>query len=79
MLNRRDNKDKNKDKPPPDPHREFLDAESTDEEERRKIYEKNIKRLSSLSLPFYTIPLSFVSFSFRFVSFFLSIVGRVLT
>lgn len=68
MLNRRDNKDKNKDKPPPDPHREFLDAESTDEEERRKIYEKNIKRLSSLSLPFYTIPLSFrlLLLSFRF-------------
>ncbi|XP_068978365.1 uncharacterized protein [Bombus flavifrons] len=37
-------KDKVKDKPPSDPHREYLDAESTDEEERqRKIYEKNIK------------------------------------
>ena len=37
-------KDKVKDKPRGDPHREYLDAESTDEEERRrKIYEKNIK------------------------------------
>lgn len=35
---------KHKDKPP-DPHREYLDAEfSEEEEERRKIYEKNIKR-----------------------------------
>lgn len=52
MLNRRgDNRDKNKDKPPPDPHREFLDAESTDEEERRKIYEKNIKPSFSPSFP----------------------------
>ncbi|CAK9795262.1 hypothetical protein ANTPLA_LOCUS303 [Anthophora plagiata] len=36
-------KDKVEDKPPTDPHREYLDAPSTDEEEHRKIYEKNIK------------------------------------
>lgn len=38
-------RNKVKDKPPPHPHREYLDAEFSDEEERRgKIYEKNIKR-----------------------------------
>lgn len=36
-------KDKVKDKPAPEPYREYLDAESTDEEEDSKIYEKNIK------------------------------------
>lgn len=77
MLNRRgDNRDKSKDKPPPDPHREFLDAESTDEEDRRKIYEKNIKRL--FFLPFLSIlceiPLyfSFLLPSLRFVLFLIS-------
>ncbi|KAG5317387.1 DYH2 protein, partial [Pseudoatta argentina] len=38
-------RNKVKDKPPPDPRREYLDAESSDEAERLgKIYEKNIKR-----------------------------------
>ncbi|XP_011645673.1 dynein heavy chain 2, axonemal-like [Pogonomyrmex barbatus] len=36
-------RNKVKDKPPPDPHREYLDAEFSDEAPS-KIYEKNIKR-----------------------------------
>lgn len=49
-------RNKVKDKPPPDPHREYLDAESSDEAERRsKIYEKNIKRalVSTFSPPIF--------------------------
>lgn len=41
-----------KDPPPPDPHREYLDAPSTDEEERGgEIYEKNIKYPRSFGSP----------------------------
>lgn len=83
MLNRRGNK--NKDKPPPDPHREFLDAESTDEEDRSKIYEKNIKlllpllpRFSSSSFILYALRLLLrflcIFFSLLLVLFFLIII-----
>lgn len=55
-----------KDKPPPDPHREYLDAESSDEEEKDgKIYERNIKGFPSLSMPTPTVPLFPTSHFFR--------------
>lgn len=51
-------RNKVKDKPPPEPHREYLDAESSDEAEGHgKIYEKNIKRAPTSSSPISAPPI----------------------
>lgn len=56
-------RNKVKDKPPPDPRREYLDAESSDEAERLgKIYEKNIKR-THFSVSTFSIFRSFPDFA----------------